>query len=483
MQADNTARITVRANDANSEPLAPVRFDLTIVQNPFEVSGDPVENPGGWPDAGDCAVVSQDATTLNSREDDGTALVLTGTTILVDGGDCTSSGTSVDVALQNDRPATTADNEVSYLVYVTGGDSFPDVDGFTGKSGLSQELHEVGGQDALGDPGEAIITVPRSMADSKGQVYLYGYFGQGFTDQRIRTSSEAFTNQAVSFIVLVQFVDGPALAFDSKVDDKTFIPTDGGDDVNGSTLEVVMGTLMGDADADMDGYHDNTYEIDSSDAEIMVMAIIRDAKGNPLNAGDKDSRVDFSVMYAAGSDISDSAADYNSRQVMKKGSNTATLANLDGWNSGDKAVRVTVAAVYTSPSAPDGFELGTLTLIRVADAASTANFMTYSCAEKKDAPGGKGCMANYAASEDMRFGREDYFVVNGQFEDALGSMTEDRPEVKVTGDATDAIDNPVGDYGSWLHDQGGRGFRTPAGQGRRALRRVHHYRYQRRSRR
>ena len=52
----------------------------------------------------------------------------------------------------------------------------------------------------------------------------------------------------------------------------------------------------------------------------------------------------------------------------------------------------------------------------------------------------KGCAVGYKAKEDMRFGREDYFVVYGRFEDALGSKTEDSPELEVSGAAEDALD-------------------------------------------
>ena len=208
-QTDNTARISVTATVEGNE--VTVRFDVTVVQDPSKTDGgDPLGNPARWDDAGaqsnsDCAVSTDDGTALTSR-----SIPLTDANPLVSGGDCTSSGTSVDVALQNSQ-ADSAGNEVTYLAYVTGGDSFAKVDGFAGKAGLRQELHEVDHVDALGDPGEAIIAVSRSMADSKGQVYVYGFFDAVLSDKRIRTSSEAFTNQAADFIVLVQFVDGPAL--------------------------------------------------------------------------------------------------------------------------------------------------------------------------------------------------------------------------------------------------------------------------------
>ena len=431
-QADNTARITVRANDANDDPLTPVRFDVTIVQNPFEDDGTPVTNPTGWAAASssDCTVVTltPDGTQLTSRAGN-----LTGTQVLVDGGACTTTGDSVKVTLQNNNVARTDDTKSTYLVYVTGGDSFSKVDGYEGKSGLNQELHEVEGQDALDDPGEAIITVSRSMADSKGKVYLYGYLDDLGNNGSSLTAKLSEYRTLISWS-RVQFVDGPALAFDANRDDKTFDVEDSSDDdVNGSTLRAPPDAeVTGGQDKDMDGYFDGMYMIDSgSDTEIKITATIMDANSQPLNAGDKDSRVDFSVAYTAGSDITDSAADYNSRKVITKGSNTTSIA-VSGWNSNDKAVKVTVSATYTSPTAPDGFDLGTVTLTRVADFASTADFTVYICEDQDDTTvaAAKGCAVGYKAKEDMRFGREDYFVVYGQFEDAWAARLRTAPSWK-----------------------------------------------------
>ena len=453
-QADNTARITVKATETtpNTE-LTPVRFDLKIVQNPFQEDGDNAVNPNTWvtdATSSDCAVESDTDTDLESRGLDITAGTTgTNTTgdhdVLISGGACTTVGNSVDVALRNTTANTVDDREITYLVYVTGGSSFSKVDGYPGKSGLNEELHrKLEKTDELGDPGEGTITVSRSMADKAGGVYLYGYLG-ALADKRLKSTSEAFEADA-DFVVQVQFVDGPALAFDASREDTAFDATlTADDDVNGSTLRAAEPAEAAAAqDKDKDGYHDGMYMIPSgSDAEIRVTATIMDANGNPLNAGDKDSRVDFSVMYVEGSDISDSADDYSSRKVMKKGSHTAFI-DVDGWNDSDKAVKVTVSATYTSPMAPDGFDLGTVTLTRVADLPSAADFATYSCVGDEDqSTAAKGCDAEYKATADTRFGPQDYFVVYGKFEDSLGSVTEDSPELELSAAAKEALDVSV----------------------------------------
>ena len=445
-QADNTARITVKADDENGEALPPVRFNLTIVQNPFEQNGTAVTNPTDWPDTGDCAVQSTTDSALYSRTANDSPILLSGGTVLVDGGECTTAGDSIEVALRNTGVNDT-EREITYLAYVTGGSDFSKVDGYPGKSGLTQVVRKLSEIDDLGDPGERAIDVTRSMADKNNQVFVYGYLG-GLALKRLRANSEAFEMNA-DFVVRVQFVDGPALAFDADRDDKSFDPADDTDgDVDGSTLMAVATEVDPDQDQDKDGYFDGMYMIPStaagSEGGIGITATIKDANGNRLNAGDKDSRVDFSVMYVAGSDISDSAANYNSRMVIKKGMNTASVM-VGGWNDSNKAVRVTVSATYTSPSAPDGFDLGTVTLIRVAEFASSADFSTYICNKAKDTEKAaeKGCMVAYEAKEDMRVGREDYFVVHGQFEDALGSKTQDSPELDLSDDAEEAFDPSV----------------------------------------
>ena len=439
-QADNTARITVKADDENNEALTPVRFNLTIVQNPFERNGIEVNNPAEWPATGDCAVQSTTGIALLSRTVGNNPITLSNGAVLVDGGECTTAGDSIEVALRN-TGANANEREITYLAYVTGGSDFSKVDGYPGKSGLTQVVHKLSEIDDLGDPGEGAIDVTRSMADKNNQVFVYGYLGD-LAAKRLRANSEAFEADA-DFVVRVQFVDGPALAFDANRDDKSFNAADDTDgDVDGSTLVSDATAVDTDQDQDKDGYFDGMYMIPSgSDAEIGITATIKDANGNRLNAGDKDSRVDFSVMYVAGSDISDSAANYNSRRVIKKGMNTASVM-VGGWNDSNKAVRVTVSATYTSPSAPDGFDLGTVTLIRVAEFASSADFSTYICNKAKDTEKAaeKGCMVGYEAKEDMRVGREDYFVVHGQFEDALGSKTQDSPELDLSDDAEEAFD-------------------------------------------
>ena len=464
-QSDNTARITVKAKSGSDD--LTVRFNLTIVQNPFESGDNMVEPvaPDGSDDAGyqpviggdegDCAVITTDGSTVltgKGARTTGATLAATASdhdndggtpdrpTNLVTGGKCTTVAESVDVAFRNSR-ATGSANKVNYLVYVTGGDSFPNVDGHAGKSGLNQQLLTVDPVDALGDPGEKTITVTRSMADNAGKVYLYGYQERTGNDgplsvKRIpSTTSQAFKVNA-DFVVQVQFVEGPALAFDADRSDLVFNAMAGSDDdVDGSTLEAASPATekAGGQDQDQDGYFDGAYDIpNSSDAAIGVTATIKDSRGNPLYGGDKDSRVDFIVTYTAGSDLSSSTPPtYSTRKVIAQGANTASI-DVDGWMASQKAVEVTVAATYTGPTAPNGFDLGAITLTR-AGSAETAKFAIYSCAEtpSENTKAANGCATGHASSEDMRFGRSQHFVVSGGFLNSLGSEADDTVDVEI----------------------------------------------------
>ena len=157
-----------------------------------------------------------------------------------------------------------------------------------------------------------------------------------------------------------------------------------------------------------------------------------------VTAGDKDSRVDFSVYYTDGSDIADSTADYNTRVVIKEGLHTDELA-VSGWNDSSKAVQVMVSATYTGPTATEGFSLGTVTLSRVGP-AQTAEFATYGCVANRDAKASNGCAAGYEAMADNRFGRDETFTISGKFVDSLDSTVRNaQTRVTVADDARDAL--------------------------------------------
>ena len=466
--SDNTAIITVRAyldgsnpdggiNNAQQfdswEDSEIIHFDVTIVQDPTKIAGMSVTNPDidgitsgtQWP-GGACEVATNpEGSGLLAPEFafNPPRVALTETANLISGGKCTTTGEEVEVAFVNLNDSATVGEQL-HLVYVTGGTTHPRVKPDLAKPGLEEHLFDVPRLRA-GEPGKHTITVSKSMADSKGRVYLIGYSGDEDAFNQINAStnleptSTTFGGDA-GYVILVRFVEGPALAFDADQDNTEFDinTSDNAEDVDGSTLMVIMGDRNGPGDADKDGNDDGMWVIRSGGFPITIKATIKDSNGQPLNAGDKDSRVDFSVAYTAGSDTADSTDDYSSRVVIDEDDNTAEL-EVSGWNDSSKAVKVTVSATYTGPTASDGFYLGTLALTRSGD-AETAVYATYSCVAEIDAKAAKGCAVDYEAKAENRFGREDMFTISGKYVDSLGTTVIGVPvSVTVTGDASDVF--------------------------------------------
>ena len=424
-QADNTAKITVTADrDANGTVTAidkEISFDLTVVQDPFQQDGVPVTTPREWSDTGACFVQTDGAVppVLTSRNNINNPPAMTSiadATVLVSGGSCTTAEASVDVLFRNDHLT----GARGFLVYMSGGNDFRNVDGHMGKTGLTEHTVSVPGQTVLQAPGEAKITVTRSAADSKNQVYLYGYMPP-ITGDKLSSTSQAFRTDA-DFVIQVQFVDGPARAFDASRDDMVFDLTlnDTGDR-DGSTLRAGSPAVeAANQDVDMDGYFDGMYTIlADDDGRVTVTAAVLDGKNQPLNAGASGSSVAFQVNYTDGSSLIPGRVSYSSGSIkIAQGTNVATHM-VGGWKE-TGAVKVTVSATYTGPGAATGFDLGTITLSRVGPLNSV---MATSCAddmvEGADTTTDDGCMSGY--NPQMRYGAMGSFAIDTMTTDALGS--------------------------------------------------------------
>ena len=457
--SDNTATITVRAwldgsgtapaggTDAEDawdawEVSTVTTFDVTIVQDPTKMAGIAGTNPDAddemdgtqWP--GGACEVAYDGSTLQSPAVGSPAAreTLQAGMNLISDGKCTSIGEEVEVSFRNSL-GTGVDREQLHLVYVTGGATHSKVKPDLAKAGADEHLFDVPGVRA-GEDGRHTITVAKSMADAKGRIYLIGYTGDNVTGQTNLEPSDTTYGADASYVILVRFVEGPALAFDADQDDTGFSSIDtpaNAEDVDGSTLMATGVQRDGPGDTNKDGYDDGKWTIpNNNDVAITITATIKDANGQPLSAGDKDSRVDFSVAYTAGSDIADSTADFASRNVIDEGENTAKL-EVRGWNDSSKAVIVTVSATYTGPTAAEGFSLGAVTLTR-SGPAETAEFATYNCVEESNAKASKGCAVDYEAMATNRFGRDDTFTISGKYVDSLGA-TVSNVQVRVTVDA------------------------------------------------
>ena len=82
-----------------------------------------------------------------------------------------------------------------------------------GKSGLDERVVELKASNAIAYQPQT-INVTKSMADDDGMVYLIGYGNETTNTHKLTAASTTFKSDA-DFAVMVQFVDGPARAFDA----------------------------------------------------------------------------------------------------------------------------------------------------------------------------------------------------------------------------------------------------------------------------
>lgn len=221
-------------------------FTLTVVQNPTEDQGVEFQNPiqttgtspvaAVWPlqddrdtadvDEAACEVVTVGGTGAQTRRSRGLALRVdasdsetapedAGTTneFLVSGGDCTTTGGSVNVMFkstpQDDGTATVA---TRYLVYETGGSGYTKVKPVVAKAGLNKHVVDLKDTGATATPSidyeDQSITVAKSMADDKGVVYLFGYTvaDNGSSTGNLASDATTFADDPV-VVVKVQFLE------------------------------------------------------------------------------------------------------------------------------------------------------------------------------------------------------------------------------------------------------------------------------------
>ena len=327
-------------------------FMLNVVQNPILIDGVKVKNPTMHQTAdGDAAAsasinwgagacdVSSDGT-LGSRQSfpvdhDNNASTpkqnrrghLTGSNLLVSGGDCTTTGDSVKVTFEN-----IAGQPETLLIYQTMGSSYKKVMPVFGTAGLDKKVVELKADNNLAYEDQT-LTVSRPTGADNATIYLIGYGGGGATasDGLLTDTATTFRDNA-DFVVEVLFLGAPV-----KVKDK--------DDMTGSVLS--FGT---------DAAASNVF--DAADKKITVTADVEDAAGNAM----VDGRVNFTVKYDAGSALkAGSEMSYTDRVAVTSG--TASL-DLTEFKTGDEAgaVSVMVSATYTGvtgtvdliPSITDG---------------------------------------------------------------------------------------------------------------------------------
>ena len=355
-----------------------------------------------------------------------------------DDDECTVLGDSVMVTIENMDTNT----EANVIILISGGSDYAELQAQvsntnTGEEGVDEITRLVPKQTQQGRnavPGTATFEVTSAMADSTGVVVLAAFEGSNNVLEALDDDPPTWP---VGVTQTLTFVGAPAIAFDAdKVVTSDYTDNADEGDINGSLLRVTSTagiTETGEIDDDTDGYDDRMWTITDDAADtVTIVATILDAAGHELNAGDKDSTVMFSIDYVDGSDVAPSALDYTERVVMEAGENSAELM-VDGWKDNDNAVKVVVSATYTGPTAPDGFNLGMITLTRAGDPSmvDTDIYAFYGCVNV--GPVGQDGVANTIATDDtqtltnskceteMRFGREQMFIVSTKVTDALGS--------------------------------------------------------------
>ena len=295
--------VTVTAtNSADSTDTATQTFDVTVEENILKMNGVDIDTPNmvipygtnvtqvvpveTWGE-GACEVVT-DGTSLVSRIDDRNTkttsddhryIIDGGPNILVAGGDCTTTGDSVDVVFKNISKDNGSDNTdgtdddveaaaTSHLVYITGGSKFKKVlpalvsDNDGPKPGLTQEIVSLKAEtvDILFNEtaDEVELTINRSRAVG-GVVYLVGYGNVTSTtigDNRLYEDEpndtppdSTFFRANAAFVIKVVFLEGPdqdkSNVGDVTVpkDDTTAMVTVSVADANGHGLAGTFATL------------------------------------------------------------------------------------------------------------------------------------------------------------------------------------------------------------------------------------------------
>lgn len=414
-----TATYTPGSDGTAQDPKILV-FKITVIQDPIRQSGVEISNPNLWLaetgetataitwdiGSGACEVVTNGAANiagLSSREypvdaDANTATAnvnrrghLTGTNNLVSGGDCTTTGDSVDVVFKNtDKDSTPTGDTHSHLVYVTGGSMYTSVMPQLGKGGYKKEVVTLKAANAL-DYADQKITVSKSMADKMGVVYLIGY-GQQTTDAlELTSTSTTFTdasaggNTNADFVVMIQFVGA----------------------VDAGKSEIAAPESIAE---------------DATTATVTVT--VNDDKGIPV----KGTNVDFRLVNADAEIMFD-----NDRQVQlgQSGPDGTKSAMIEGLPKTDP-IRVEVE--ITIGSGADAIKK-TVYLIREGDPAM-ASISGYSTCNKKD-----GCAE---ATDEMPIVKAtgESFLVRAMTTDAAGNDLSDETDamLMVVGYDDDSVD-------------------------------------------
>ena len=330
-------------------------------------------------------------------------------------GDCLVLADSVEIMVEN----TSSTDELAVAVLASGGSQYPKVVVTNGKTGVDQHnfvldaLVSTFGTDM---PGLGSFTVTRDMAKD-GVVVLSVY--DTFTNFPLDADSDALPLTADATLNVV-FLGAPAL---KAADDSP------------------LSTLVRDPTGGV---------IASDTASVTTTATIKDANNNLLVDGndDVDSYVTFTVTYAEGSDLKLRTQLVSTAEVPVDDVGEAELVisdwNTDALPANVGPVKVTVGAIYTGPTGT--LDLGDAVYQRADPTPTALEVATFSCrTDPGNTEADDGCADGSEPVADMVFGREEVFVIVGEFTDVLGSTVPvASPSVVASSTAALTVDTTAG---------------------------------------
>ena len=392
-------------------------------------------------------------------ENTGAITTTRGTTDLSDTAPCYALGDSIDIIIENNNNEDNTDADLSVNVYVSGGSDYSKVQmaaegDYEGAVGVSEIKLEVPQPDRRKEPGEAMLTVTRSMGKTTGVVLVSIYDDStDFTQLKdLDSNSEALPDSGQSTIdgtMVIVFLGKPSLTQADGDDDGDEL------DKSSSLTAFNLATPTGDNLADPQD-SEVVSAILSDTVSIYIFAEVRDDQGRALVGGDDvESTVTFNVEFAAGSDLKTGRA-LTTSETEDVGTDGRADIELDGWKTGDGdevgPVKVTVTAMYTGPTGD--LDLGKVVLSRAGEAETiVGSVFSRACLVDTDSINDASETdadrydddkldvtdeENKACMMDFRYGTDQMFIVKAHVEDGLGSVIMGTLSVEV-----EDVDNPI----------------------------------------
>ena len=389
-----------------------------------------------------------------------------GEAVLSNSAPCFALGDSIDIIVENKFDESDTDAARPVNVYVSGGSDYSKVQmatagDYAGAVGVSEIELEVPQPDRRKNPGEAMVTVTRSMGKTTGVVLVSIYGDSADFIELLKLDSDSTllpdSNQArIDSTMVIVFLGKPSLTRPDGSDD--------GDDLDKSSSLTAFNVddPTGENLADPTDTEQVAEDIENDTGSIYIFAEVRDEQGRILVGGDDvESTVTFNVEFAEGSDLKTGRV-LTTSETEDVGADGRASIELDGWKTGAAdavgPVKVTVTAMYIGPTGT--LDLGKVVLSRIGEAETiVGSVFNRAClvddpgtVENVDQPYADDKLDvsddNEDCMMDFRYGTGQMFIVKAHVEDGLGSVIPGTltPELE-------DVDNPIAtDAAVVLHD-------------------------------